>query len=482
MADITINSFVESKQYGRVLYQKGRDLVEAELNEMQDIERVLRRRSMQNIFGHGFISTGFRITASANPNEILIAQGNSLIQGEHINNPSQFPIQALTTPVADRADIVYLKVREIEITSGDDPQIEFSDIGETARRLKLEWEVIVEEGTTTLPTTTGDLHDGGIHYELIGYLFRLAGNASVTTPMIVDARRIIGFTFLNEDKNLELVGGGDITYVAGTGAVSFTEPMRIIQPSTNGHAIIPITESPFVMANTGDTAYVVLDRAAAADYNVTVQIGNWYSIANNPNTFPIFYRSDDLKLYAVEGTVWAGTMTHPLRQNPFTGLIVDADVAAGADIQGTKLLDFSVPLTKLVSLPEGVPANGIILWDDSGVCPSGFTKLELGLNDTYIRVAGTGGTPNITPAGSNSHDHGSHNHSSGSYVTPIVVADYSIFFSGGPIFSAWDAFPTFTVSGVATVNFPVSGTSGDTSISSASHEPKHVQLVLCKKT
>lgn len=490
MADLTTDFFIEANERVKVLFQRGRDLVEAELNESQDIARVLRRRTFASIFGHGFISTAYKILPSGNANEILIEAGNALIQGEHLENPSQFPVQNLTTPGVDRQDIVYLKVREIEIDSVTDPTILLPDIGETARRVKLEWEVIVDEGSVVLPTTTGDIHDGGIHYELIGYLFRLAATPVITTAQISDNRTIIGFVFLNEDKNLEVVGGGDVAYASGTGQVSFTAPIRIIQPSTAGHALVQLTESSFFLPLDGDAAYVVLNRSASANYDVNIQIGTWNAIPNNANAYPLFYRSDDSKLYAVEGTVWADGQTHPMRQNPFTGLIVDADVSPTADIQGTKLLDFSVPLTKLVSIPEGVPANGIILWGDSGTCPTGFTKLEIGTNDTYIRVAGTGGVPNLTPTGLNTHGHGSHTHSDGTYTTPIVVHNSTLFLNTGGSQDtggfAWDSFPTSTnPSGIpgnnATINFSLSGTSGATTIATASHEPKHIQLVLCKK-
>jgi hypothetical protein len=477
VADIIIDLYDETKDYVKLVYQKGRDVPSDEFNEMMDVERVLRRRAQRGLWGDGFFTTGFAIIASVNPNEIIINIGGALIQGEYSENRSNLPIQGLTTPGAPRVDIVYARFREIEITSIDDPAIEFSDIGETARRLKLEWDVFVDEGSTTLPLTTGDIHAGGIHYELIGFLNRPAATPVVPAAQIQDARRILGFSSLTEDKNLEFVGGGDVTYNQGTGAVSFTAEMRIIQPSTNGHAIIPITQSPFNLTLPGQVAYVILDRNASLDYNVPILIGSWNTIPNNTNAFPLFYRNTDNQLYAVEGTVWAGIMTHPLRQNPFTGLIVDADVDAVADIQGTKLLDFSVPLTKLVSIPEGVPVGGIILWKNSNTCPSGFTNLEVGANDTFLRLMGSGGSPIIVPFGSNTHNFGSHAHSFS--VNTGVATGFTV----GPVsFSNLGVGSASEVGhghGPGTVQY-FGGTGGATVL--GYHEPKAIQLLMCVKS
>lgn len=478
MADIIIDNYDETKDYVRLIFQKGRDVPSDEFNEQLDIERVLRRRTQRGLWGDGFYTTGFNIVASLNPNEIVINVGAAMIQGEFIENRSSIPIQGLTTPSGgNRTDIVYARFREIEITSIDDPDIEFSDIGETARRIKLEWDVFVDENSTVLPTTTGDLHSGGIHYELIGYLNRPDSVALISNAQIQDARRILGFETVTEDKNLEFVGGGDITYNDGTGQVSFTEEMRIIQPSTLGHAIIPITESPFVLLLPGQVAYVVLDRDATADYNVPILIGNWYTIPNNANAFPIFYRSTDDKLYAVEGTVWAGVMTHPLRQNPFTGLIVDADVAVGADIDGEKLAIASVPLNRLETQPEGVPTGGIILWKDSNTCPSGYSNLEVGANDTFLRLMGSGGSPTVVPFGDNTHNFGSHAHSF-SVFTGVLTG-----YGNGPVSFSNLGFGSAAEighgHGVGSVQY-FGSTSGASVV--GYHEPKAIQLLLCVKS
>jgi len=481
MADIIVNLYDESKAYQKLIYQKGRDVPSDEFNEMQDIFRVAKRRTFRELWGDGFFALGFQVIESGNPNEITISAGRALIQGEFVENETQYNIQGLTTPSgADRQDVVYLRAQEMEITSADDTDIEFADIGETARRIKLVIDVLVDEGTGTPPTTTGDLHDGGIHYEPIAILDRLDGNANITAAMITDNRRIIGVSFLNEDKNLEIVNGGNVSWeVVGANKVAFDANIRIIQPSTAGHAIISALPGGFDLPTSGSVAYVNLDRNAGSDYPLSLVYGTWTTIPNNSNAFPIFYRSDDGRLYGVEGTVWDSGQTHPMRVNPFTGLIVDADVSPTADIQGSKLLDASVPNSKLAGYPFGEFPNPLMALSPTDSCPAGFTKIDVGTNDTWLQLAGPAGGATTTPFGSNTHNHGSHTHGSGSYRVILPLFDCDIFDSGfGFVF---DAFQPGVGSGWRNQSFYVSGASGSTAISNASHQPKSIRLTLCQK-
>lgn len=492
MADIVKNSYFESKQYQRLIFQRGKDLADFELNELQDIQRVQRRRTFASIFGHGFVGSGFEILPSANPNEILIRNGDALIQGEFINNPVTFPISGLTTPGAPRVDIVYLEAREVEIDFTQDNDIGEPGVGELARRVKLEWEVKVDEGSSTLPPTTGDLHSAGIHRELIGFLNRPA-SPTIGAADIIDSRRIIGFFFLNEDKSLEIVGGGDVNYFISGGAglgdpasVQFGAPIRIIQPSTPGHGIIPITQSPIAL-NAGQVAYVLLDRDATTDYNLNVLVTSWNTLPNNPNALPIFWRSsDDNKLYASEGTEWTHNSTHPMRVNPFTGLIFDADVSPLANLNGAKIAVASIPVDRIIPpFPDTLTSGLVALsFDPSGTCPSGYTKLSLGTDDTAIEIA-TAGAPSTTPSGSNTHNHGTHSHGPGSFRTQATLLDLQGFVFG-PMGGFFDGFSAGTgncgfIGCAYTATFNVIGTSDGTTLSTVDHRGKRVRATLCQK-
>ena len=109
MADIVKDDFDISQDYVKVIFQRGRDVPDFDLNVLQDIERMQRRRVLESIFGNGFISTGFQVQDSLNPNEISITAGVALIQGEYIDLESQIQVQNLTTPSGGpRTDVVYL--------------------------------------------------------------------------------------------------------------------------------------------------------------------------------------------------------------------------------------------------------------------------------------------------------------------------------------------------------------------------------------
>ena len=493
MADIIVDlkALNAGKGYVVTRYQRGRDLIGDELNESFDMERILRRKTIAAGFGEGFFTIGFDILASGIDNEITIEAGNGIAGGEFIRNDSRFNITGLTTPSGGpRTDIVYLRVREIEIDSAADPDILFADIGETTRRIKIETDVIVDEGSTTLPPHTGELDEGGVRYELLGFLNRQDADPTIPSVQIQDARTIIGQVFLNEDKNLELLGGGEVLYNETTGQVDWglivpspDNDMVIFQPSTAGNARIDASDgshNPFYLPNNGDVAYVNLDRNATSDYNVSILIGTLNSIPNNATAFVIAFRGLDGKLYFRDGTCWDDGQQHLIRINPFTGQIVDADVApiGVANITGDKIAVASMNADRIYNLPAGVPADmGVISF--TGVCPSGYTEFKVGSDDTFFRIAGVGGTTNLTASGSNTHNVPSHNHG----------FSFSTGVNGGQtngLSWSWNAFPfgpgLATAVGHGHNGGSVNG-SGSTSNTSVNfnHQPKHVQFVLCRK-
>ncbi len=413
MADITKDIFDLTKQRQKVLYQRGRDVADFELNEAQDIQRVQRRKTFESLFGSGFVGIGFQIIPVVSSNEINIGAGVGLIQGEYVENFSTIVISGLTTPSgSDRTDIVYLEVREVERDSIQDPDILAGGIGETARRIRIEFEVKVDEGSIILPPTTGELHDGGIHRELLGFINRLDGVATIDLAQLSDSRTILGQAFRDEDKSLELIGGGEVKYTESTGRVDLDETslgggvggvgnIIIAQPSTAGNAIIDVDDSnnnPFFLANSEDLAYVVLDRDAASDYNVTIQTATASTLPNSPNTFLIAIRNIDDKLYFNDGSCWSDGQQHLIRIAPFTGQIQDADVAANADIQGTKLLDGSMPFDKIDDSspidPVGVDNSGLYKWNTTSISTN-TTIIDTDDNFTML-VDNSGGPVEVT--------------------------------------------------------------------------------------
>lgn len=76
---------------------------------------------------------------------------------------------------------------------------------------------------------------------------------------------------LEENTNLKMLGGG--TWLNTSGSLSFTEPAYIQVPGlTNGRNTIPTSQSPIVFTTSTQVAYVVPNRTAGIDANLTVVV------------------------------------------------------------------------------------------------------------------------------------------------------------------------------------------------------------------
>ena len=142
-------------------------------------------------------SASLQISQASPPtNNLMMAGGAILVGGRPLrvptavlysaqpwfNNPTRAAqdgvtvIPPLTTPNANRTDIVYLDVWEREVRSTEDTNLIHPAIGvETCVRLKREFAVRVAEGTQTLPATPA-----GHSFVPLALLNRLAGQANIT--------------------------------------------------------------------------------------------------------------------------------------------------------------------------------------------------------------------------------------------------------------------------------------------------------------
>jgi len=200
--------YMVAKEYREPGTSNGIPLLDRELNENTEIIINLLRRAVQHIQGNGAYDSGFKITESGNTpnNNFTITGGDSTAAGagyifvdgwmpiclsnkEYTNQT--FGPTTLTTPTdGDRVDEIYIDVYYKEYSPTDDPDMKDTSINlETSRRIGLVWEVRVSEGGVT-PANYVDGNNIQHFCHGLAVIYRLEGNAQITTEMLVDIRNI----------------------------------------------------------------------------------------------------------------------------------------------------------------------------------------------------------------------------------------------------------------------------------------------------
>jgi hypothetical protein len=187
------------RQYVGVRMQQGVPVLDADWNEMEDVRRMELMALVRFFIGNGVPAgtQGFQTQTSASVNNFNIASGLMLIEGSLVVNttlasyasqPSGASLPALTTPVADRADLVYLDTWEDETDAlVGDPRLVNELIGiETAVRIERKWAVRVQQNVSSLAAVA---KVAGHKYVALAQLNRRNGVAAITSDMIVDLRR-----------------------------------------------------------------------------------------------------------------------------------------------------------------------------------------------------------------------------------------------------------------------------------------------------
>lgn len=232
---ITRDSFDKTKGYRQLLWQKGKAVLDAELNEQQQIYLDFMK-TMLETYGDFFrTSSAFKVIESAanNSNNFEIESGETFIKGVNGFLPADLEyedqigdedfirkfywdadvtVPALTTPSgSDRNDLVVLTIVIREVDSTQDPNLKDPNLNkETAIRFQAVTGITVKEGFGTFPDTTGfeasfAFENGNFVFRApIAWLRRLDGNATITSAMVVDARKLVftGDTILDKATKL----------------------------------------------------------------------------------------------------------------------------------------------------------------------------------------------------------------------------------------------------------------------------------------
>jgi hypothetical protein len=203
MADTIKDSFNEAANHVKVIFQRGRDVCDFELNEFQDVLRVLAVRAIftaaqQTVAATGNLSPGssddgFKITA-AGGEVVQIGTGFLLADGHSIRQADASAAYTLSPAwVAGTETVrVFLAVQETEIA---DPA-QLPQLGETTRRRVLQW-TIGNTVNAAIPVSSSDeLWAGGTKTYLLATITRTSN--VVADGDIVDERKLLPASLMAE--------------------------------------------------------------------------------------------------------------------------------------------------------------------------------------------------------------------------------------------------------------------------------------------
>jgi hypothetical protein len=180
MAEITRDQFDPTKRVQKKIFQRGTHVVDADLNEQADVALESRRRILSCLIDHTNVrfDDGFLVSSDPWPLTLRVGAGNAAF---HLDEPAPTGNRQLATIVhhaelsqltgfdswvdggVTRTDLIYLDVEEKEISPSDDSNIVNPLVGaETCRDIRVEYEIKIAKGTTTLP----DAPTGHIYHKL----------------------------------------------------------------------------------------------------------------------------------------------------------------------------------------------------------------------------------------------------------------------------------------------------------------------------
>ncbi|MFE5687011.1 DUF6519 domain-containing protein [Streptomyces sp. NPDC056512] len=284
MAVISADTFDPLRRFVRVRLQQGVPIVDADVNEREDIQKFELRAFLKWFVGDGVPegNDGFRIVGTGLPNDFEIRAGfegasdalhqigRCLVQGLDvmIEKNLQYTAQPLheshgasATELADRLKVpviaklesintstilVYLDVWERLVTPTEDPRLIFDGLGtESCARFKREWVVRARAGTKLPQGGEGDF-DPTHAYTALATIERRTGDPLVQPGDVTDRRQrrlLIPPASLIED----VLGTDPADYREGRGRplVSLREAINALMrgefPATPD---TPVTASP----------------------------------------------------------------------------------------------------------------------------------------------------------------------------------------------------------------------------------------------
>jgi Family of unknown function (DUF6519) len=297
MAVISADTFDPLRRYVRVRLQQGVPIVDADVNEREDIQKFELRAFLQWFVGDGVPdgNDGFRIVGTAQANDFEIRSGISgtadalsrigrcLVRGLDVMIDADLlfsgqglhegkgpaadalaaklgvpKIAALATPTADGAVVAFLDVWERLVTPAEDPALVLAGLGtESCARVKREWVVRARAGSGVPAPGDADFLAGHA-YLALATLQRRAGDQLVQPGDVSDRRErrlLLPPATLIED----VLGTDPADYRAGRG-----RPPVSLREAINALLRGELPSTPDAAVDTS-TALDVMKRAALLD-------------------------------------------------------------------------------------------------------------------------------------------------------------------------------------------------------------------------
>jgi hypothetical protein len=166
MADITRDQFNEANLVRRKVFQKGRYLADADLNEQAQIFDNYDRRLLSSLvsFVDKRFGEGFKVVPHNNPLTVTVKAGYAAF---HLADKSavllkldnDYTLTGFATWTQERTDYIYLDIEEKEISPTEDIVIVNPAIGEeTCRDIRLAYEIKISSGVAPADPPVGHIY------------------------------------------------------------------------------------------------------------------------------------------------------------------------------------------------------------------------------------------------------------------------------------------------------------------------------------
>lgn len=316
--DVTRDSYDESKNYVEVVFQRNKDVLDAELNELQRNIRVTSYRGFRAALGDsgGAIGSGFAVQANGMANQLVFKAGVYIFLGYSLELLSDFTYGGLTTPGANRTDTAWVSIQEDFIDPGVDPNIAAAPLGETTQRKRL----IVTVGVTENSSGTPDDGSGGMPFRStatvraakLATIYRTMAVATITQAMIVDRRVQVAQALGARDRNTFFTS----TSITWDGTDLVITGLQVRMPAQGSSSSVVISGSATVAPSDGQGIGWIggsypYRRQLQVATNLTapeaaaqspISVGNLHTMAVDDNVMLIGIRSGN-NILLRDGTV-----------------------------------------------------------------------------------------------------------------------------------------------------------------------------------
>jgi len=290
MAELSVDFTNDLSRYEQVLFQRDKDVLDGELNEIGRLIRVRRKRSnvIQDSDSAALAGregyprcSGLQLVPNGAANDEVLLQPvpgrRAFVEFRGYTFEIAGPITfTCDTTGVDRFQQIYMTVTETEISAAGDPSIAVSQLGETARRIRL----TVNFGIGAINTNTaGALNTvqepweaGGVKAGVFGLVKRVA---AVTTAVVNDfeifttfraQREYADFMALSQKKTILRTGnfgaevGSVLVKQAAPNDLVFDNVGVILPPgfydNASGAIMHYVLNGVFTLANPGDVLII----------------------------------------------------------------------------------------------------------------------------------------------------------------------------------------------------------------------------------